>query len=106
MFFLHSLSFDVCSQDCVAPLLMEAGISVTLFVSSKSGAAREYVVKTSDLTRHFDGIVIVSGDGLIFEVFNGLMSRDDWDQAIKIPIGVVPGGSGNGLSFSINYAVG
>ena len=92
-------------QQHVSPLLTEAGIDVTLFVSSSSGGAREYV-KSVDLRRHFDGIVIISGDGLIFEVVNGLMSREDGLQAIQTPLGIIPGGSGNGLAFSINYAVG
>lgn len=92
-------------KDRVAPLLADAGIDVTLFVSSSSGGATEYI-RTADIMRHFDGIAIISGDGLIFEVVNGLMSREDWSEAIKIPLGIIPGGSGNGLAFSINYAVG
>jgi sphingosine kinase len=46
----------------------------------------------------FDGIVTVSGDGLIHEVVNGLYRRPD---AITImastAIGFIPGGSANGL---------
>jgi sphingosine kinase len=46
----------------------------------------------------YDGIVTVSGDGLIHEVVNGLYRRSD---AISImattAIGFIPGGSGNGL---------
>ena len=92
-------------QDHVAPLLAEAGIAVTLFVSTSSGGASDYII-SSDVRKHFDGIVIISGDGLIFEVVNGLMRREDWVDAIQIPLGIIPGGSGNGLAFSINYAVG
>ena len=32
------------------------------------------------------------------------MERPDWETAIKTPIGVVPGGSGNALAASIVYA--
>ncbi|CAE1304522.1 SPHK [Acanthosepion pharaonis] len=32
----------------------------------------------------------MSGDGLVFEVINGLMSRPDWRKALKIPIGCIP----------------
>ncbi|GBN27889.1 hypothetical protein AVEN_189478-1 [Araneus ventricosus] len=39
-------------------------------------------------------------------VYNGLMARPDWKEVVKIPIGVIPGGSGNGLAKAINYAVG
>lgn len=40
----------------------------------------------------FDGIVCVSGDGVLVEVLNGLMDRPDWERAIKMPIGIVPAG--------------
>ncbi|GBN40483.1 hypothetical protein AVEN_3768-1 [Araneus ventricosus] len=39
-------------------------------------------------------------------VYNGLMARPDWKEVVKTPIGVIPGGSGNGLAKAINYAVG
>ncbi|KAL7890879.1 hypothetical protein AOLI_G00003550 [Acnodon oligacanthus] len=46
----------------------------------------------------------MSGDGLLFEVVNGLMEREDWEEAIKTPLGVLPGGSGNAVAASIhNY---
>lgn len=32
------------------------------------------------------------------------MERPDWDLAIKTPIGVVPGGSGNALAAAIVYS--
>ncbi|XP_076335805.1 sphingosine kinase 2-like [Tachypleus tridentatus] len=54
----------------------------------------------------FKNIVSVSGDGLIYEIVNGLLARSDWREAIKMPIGVIPGGSGNGLAFSLNEALG
>lgn len=34
---------------------------------------------------------LFKGDGLLFEVFNSLMSRDDWKTVIKMPIGIIPG---------------
>lgn len=58
----------------------------------------EYV-KEMDLSE-CDGIVCISGDGLLHEVFNALMAREDAQTAINIPIGVIPGGSGNGLANS------
>jgi hypothetical protein len=45
-----------------------------------------------------DGIVTVSGDGLFYEVLNGIMSRPDWENVIKIPLGIIPGK--NILNFS------
>ena len=46
--------------------------------------------------------VTVSGDGLIHEVLNGLFDRVDWRDSLKrLPIGVIPGGTGNALSRTL-----
>jgi len=39
------------------------------------------------------------------QVVNGLMERSDWHAAIKMPIGVLPGGSANALASSIAHSV-
>ncbi|KAJ6377092.1 hypothetical protein OIU76_026123 [Salix suchowensis] len=49
-----------------------------------------------DLSK-YDGIVCVSGDGILVEVVNGLLEREDWNVAIKMPLGMVPAGTGNGM---------
>nr|QFF91284.1 sphingosine kinase 2 isoform 2 [Potamotrygon motoro] len=40
------------------------------------------------------------------QVINGLMSRPDWERAIRMPLGVIPAGSGNALAASINHHAG
>ena len=32
------------------------------------------------------------------QVLNGIFERDDWMKACKLPLGVIPGGTGNGLA--------
>lgn len=50
----------------------------------------------------FDGIISVSGDGLLHEIVNGLMRRDDWlEISAKLTLGGIPGGTGNGLIKSL-----
>jgi diacylglycerol kinase family enzyme len=39
----------------------------------------------------------------VHEIFNGLLSRNDWEKAIKMPVGHIPGGSANGLASTIAY---
>ncbi|XP_028795382.1 sphingosine kinase 1 isoform X2 [Neltuma alba] len=63
------------------------------------------VVRTLDIS-NYDGIVCVSGDGILVEVVNGLLEREDWDTAIKIPLGVIPAGTGNGMAKSLLDSVG
>ena len=37
------------------------------------------------------------------QVFNGLMERPDWEDALKMPIGALPCGSGNALCSALNH---
>lgn len=94
-------------KDYVHPLLVEAGINnITLFITTSKASTMDFILQ-QDLTNMFDGIVVISGDGLIFEVVNGIMKRPDRLQVMsKIPLGIIPGGSGNGLAFSILHANG
>ncbi len=43
-------------------------------------------------TKQYDAIVTVSGDGLMHELVNGLLDRDDWLDASLIPLGIIPAG--------------
>lgn len=77
-----------------------AHVQVTETMTTHQGHAEE-VCNTINLEEVRDGIIVVSGDGLFHEVVNGLLHRPDWEQASKIPLGIVPAGSGNGLARSI-----
>lgn len=47
----------------------------------------------------------LGGDGIIFEVINGLFERPDWEMALeKTKLGIIPCGSGNGLAKAVSYA--
>lgn len=46
-------------------------------------------------------ILVVSGDGLMHEVINGLGKRKDWEIARKTPVFLIPGGSGNAFSTTV-----
>ncbi|XP_034149901.1 sphingosine kinase 1 isoform X2 [Esox lucius] len=85
----------------VQRMLNEAGVSYTLVVTERQNHARE-MVREADLSQ-WDALVIMSGDGLLFEVVNGLMEREDWEEAILTPLGILPGGSGNALAASIHH---
>lgn len=43
--------------------------------------------------RAWDAVVIVGGDGLMHEVLEGFMQREDWAEAMRLPFGVIPGGA-------------
>ncbi|XP_075998780.1 sphingosine kinase 1-like [Genypterus blacodes] len=82
-------------------MLTEADVPYTLVITEHRNHARE-LVRTADLSQ-WDALVTMSGDGLLFEVINGLMEREDWQEAMQTPLGILPGGSGNALAASIHY---
>ncbi|KAK1794747.1 hypothetical protein P4O66_009953 [Electrophorus voltai] len=96
-------AMDWC-QTHILPMIREANISYNLIPTKYPSHARELMREIA--LREWDGIIIVSGDGLLHEVVNGLMDRPDWEQAIKTPVGILPCGSGNALAGSINHYAG
>ncbi|XP_060076120.1 sphingosine kinase 1-like [Ylistrum balloti] len=88
----------------VAPMLNEANADYEVKITEHAGHATEIMVSL-DLSQWY-AVIIVSGDGLIYETINGLMKRPDWERAIQFPVGCLPGGSGNALCWTINYLAG
>ncbi|XP_066530214.1 sphingosine kinase 1 [Hoplias malabaricus] len=82
-------------------MLTEAAVPHTLITTDYQNHARE-LVRNADLSQ-WSAIVILSGDGLVFEVINGLMEREDWEEAICTPLGILPGGSGNAVAASVHH---
>lgn len=88
----------------VKPFLDDADVQYTVLDTKYQLHAKE-VAKTLDLSAS-DGIVCVSGDGILVEVVNGFLEREDWEDAIRMPIGMIPAGTGNGMVKSLLDAVG
>uniref|UniRef100_A0A7N0V086 sphingosine kinase n=1 Tax=Kalanchoe fedtschenkoi TaxID=63787 RepID=A0A7N0V086_KALFE len=90
--------------DEVKPILEDAGVQIQLQETRYQLHAKS-VAKSMDLSL-YDGIVCVSGDGILVEVVNGLLEREDWKTAIQMPIGMIPAGTGNGMVKSLLDSVG
>ena len=86
------------------PNLNQLEVPHEVITTDHAGHASETVRHENFDPNSYCGIVTISGDGLMFEVLNGMYKRwpDDWQERLgKIPIGLVPGGSGNALNCSI-----
>ena len=79
--------------------MQEAGVVWEVLATEGPGHAQQ-ILTTLDLAS-WGGVVVVSGDGLVHEVYNGLLARADWSEALGFPVGVIPGGSGNALVRSV-----
>ena len=85
--------------DRVRPLFDRSNLEYTV-TETFSATDTKNLVRQLDLSR-IDGLVIVGGDGTIHDAIAGLMSRLDSETAIKTPLGIIPGGTGNGLSKTL-----
>ncbi|XP_068141198.1 sphingosine kinase 1 [Drosophila tropicalis] len=91
-------------QKQVAPLLREAEAQYDLQITTHPNYAQEFVRTNKNLLERYSGIVVASGDGLFYEVLNGLMERMDWRRVCReLPLGIIPCGSGNGLAKSVAH---
>jgi len=73
--------------------LDKLGIHAIIKPSTYPGHGRE-LVATTDLAG-FDGVVAAGGDGTVFEVLNGLYQHP---QPERIPLGLLPLGTGNAFA--------
>jgi len=92
-------------EHCVKPLLTESETNFELQITQHANHALELMRDMEEITQ-YRGVVVVSGDGLLYEVVNGLTKRNDTLTSGRIPIalGIIPGGSGNGLAHAVNQA--
>ncbi|KAG7382293.1 Sphingosine kinase 2 [Phytophthora boehmeriae] len=85
----------------VAPVLRFANVETEVKIMDHANHAMEIVMEIP--LGVYDCVVAVGGDGSLYEIVQGLMKRSDWNLAIRQPIGIIPGGSGNGLAHSITH---
>lgn len=91
-------------KDQVEPMLSQAGIEVKLVVTQYANHAKD-IMEDIDPSS-FECILAIGGDGMLFEIVNGLSARSKEDgncvlrSVCLVPI---PGGSGNGLAKSLLF---
>ncbi|MBM4001215.1 MAG: diacylglycerol kinase family lipid kinase [Planctomycetes bacterium] len=76
----------------VRPRFESADVALDVHVTRFAGHAAE-LARTLDL-RGRDGFCLIGGDGTLHEVANGLLQRD---EPPSIPVGIIPGGTGNSV---------
>jgi len=81
----------------VKPIFDAAGAELFIIETTFAGHAQE-LANQLNITE-YDGFIGIGGDGTLHEIINGMLSRHD---GRKIPIGIIPGGSGNSYMHDLN----
>jgi len=78
-----------------------SGINAAFMPTTHPGHATELVVNTE--LSGFDGLVAAGGDGTVFEVLNGLYTHP---RSARIPLGLLPIGTGNAFARELELQPG
>jgi diacylglycerol kinase (ATP) len=73
-----------------AILLEQKGIQFDLQISQFAGHILDIAAQMNPA--HYDGVVVVGGDGTLFETVNGVLKKHG---SFELPIGQIPVGTGN-----------
>uniref|UniRef100_A0A914R1H4 DAGKc domain-containing protein n=1 Tax=Parascaris equorum TaxID=6256 RepID=A0A914R1H4_PAREQ len=79
-------------KDETEPIFIAAQLDYEVVLTARNVCLNDY-----------DGIAIVSGDGLVLEVIEGFLMRADRIRALKMPIAHIPGGTSNGLAAAVCF---
>lgn len=103
----------VRAETVVVPLLEQAGLDVTVCVTTHPQHATERCRQDDVVVNNaFDAVVTMGGDGIVHEALNGLMLRNSHtgiksNHKTQLPaIGVIGCGTANGLASSLVAAAG
>ena len=81
----------------ILPLFEEKNIQLTIIETEYAGHNKE-LANQLDMNG-YDGFCCIGGDGTMYEVINGLMTRKDGQ---KFPIGLITGGTGNSFMYDLD----
>lgn len=81
----------------VIPIFEKHGVELTILETEKVGHAYEYAYGLD--YKGYDGLCAIGGDGTMHEIINGMLKRSD---NMKLPIGLVTGGTGNSFMHDLN----
>ena len=72
-------------------------IELDTFITKRPGHA--FQLANEKNLENYKGLLLIGGDGTFHELVNGMMMRDD---KLRIPIGIIPGGTGNSFLLDLN----
>ncbi|CAM9538281.1 unnamed protein product, partial [Chrysoparadoxa australica] len=89
------------------PMLDQAKVTYTVHFTTAAGQARRLLAEKSategaEPLSSFDGVIVVGGDGTLYEILQGIHDREDsQEQLLRLSLGTVPAGTGNGLAKTL-----
>ena len=83
----------------IIPLLQKSYLEFEVIETTQKDKYNKFIETVTP--NKTDALVVIGGDGTVYQLLNKLMKRDDWETAIAIPLGIIPAGTSNGLAKSL-----
>lgn len=96
----------------VVSMLEQAGIDYDHVITDRAGHSQELMRPQESANANgvkdisnYTGIVVIGGDGSVYEVMQGIQARSDCNKILSsVTIGHIGGGTSNGLSATLAHA--
>lgn len=89
-------------ETIVQPMWEQAGLDHDVTRTTGAGQAQSFLASHQELVSTYEAIVTMGGDGILFEVMQGIHQRPDSMEILKhISFGILGTGTSNGLMKSI-----
>ena len=88
-------------QNILKPLLDSEGIQSELFVFEQKQGLLDWIQNLNPDTIKFNEVILISGDGSFHQVYNSFANHKLKEKLLSLPIGLVPGGSGNATAWAV-----
>lgn len=88
-------------SEILEPMLKLAKLDYHWFVTNSSTFVNDWVNMLDVNTMPYTEFVIIGGDGLFNQLINAFHNHLDSDTLMKMPIGIIPGGSTNAIACDL-----
>ena len=85
-------------ENILKPVLEFNSISHEMYETDSPTFIEKFVSNFKAGEVPFTEFVVIGGDGLFGQLFNAIMAHPDHELLRKMPIGIIPGGTGNSLA--------
>jgi diacylglycerol kinase family enzyme len=87
-------------EKTVQPMLCLAGVHAEVMLTERRGHACE-IARGLDPAM-YDGVLVLGGDGLVYEVVTGIMENSWPDARQRLPLGILPTGTANAMAHDLD----
>ena len=89
-------------DEILRPVLEFSNIHHEMFVTDSPVYIENFIKKLDLESAQYTDFVVIGGDGMFSQLINSITKHPDRENLLKLPIGIIPGGSSNALACDLS----